>query len=201
MDTERIEAAVRELLLAIGEDPERAGLIDTPTRVGQAYADLFSGIGVDPVPLLGSLVDAEPGAAGGEPIVFADIPFVSTCEHHLLPFTGTVGVAYVPRDRVVGLGRIPRVIGTLASRPQLQERLTEEIADALVAGLSPNGALVLVRASHSCVWARGTRTAGTTVTTIAARGSLTEPGARAEVMGLLGAFAAGVPAEEGLDPR
>lgn len=183
VNAERVKAAVRELLRAIGEDPERPGLRDTPERFAEAYAELFSGLGQDPIALLRQADTVE--APGGAPIALRDIPFVSTCEHHLLPFSGTANVVYLPATRVIGLGRIPRVIDTLASRPQVQERLTEEIADALDAGLSPRGVLVTLTASHSCVWARGPRKAGTSMVTVAARGALAGGADRGEAMMLL----------------
>lgn len=184
-DTGRIEAAVAEILSAIGENPGRAGLVATPQRVAEAYRDFFSGLGVDP---LDHLVDSvELGANElSELVLLRDIDFRSICEHHLLPFTGRAHLAYVPLKRVVGLGRLPRVVETLASRPQLQERLTEEIADALTTGLAPQGVLVVIDAVHGCVSARGPRQAKSSTVTMASRGSLADPVGRAEIMALIG---------------
>jgi GTP cyclohydrolase IA len=185
VDVARIEAAVAEILSAIGEDPARDGLARTPHRVAEAYREFFSGIGVDP---LSHLTDSVPLAKEslGELVLLRDIEFRSMCEHHLLPFTGLAHVAYIPRQRVVGLGRLPRVVETLSSRPQLQERLTEQIADALQGGLDPLGVLVVLEATHGCVTARGTRQAHSSAVTMATRGSLSEPAARDGVLALLG---------------
>jgi GTP cyclohydrolase IA len=185
IDTGRIEAAVAEILAAIGEDASRPGLATTPQRVAESYRDFFSGIGADPLEQLAESVDLEEGRRG-ELVLLRDIEFRSICEHHLLPFVGIAHVAYVPRARVVGLGKLPRVIEILANRPQLQERLTEEIADALQTGLDPLGVLVVVDAVHGCVWARGVRQTKSSTVTMASRGTLGEPVARAEIMALLG---------------
>jgi GTP cyclohydrolase I len=187
IDTGRIEAAVAEILAAIGEDPARAGLEATPQRVAQAYTEFFSGLGVDPLDHLADSVEFVADAHElSDLIVLRDIEFRSVCEHHLLPFIGVAHIAYAPRNRIVGLGRLPRVVDTLASRPQLQERLTEEIADALVAGLDPLGVFVVLDAAHGCVTTRGARQPHSTTVTMAARGTLTEPAARAETMALIG---------------
>jgi GTP cyclohydrolase IA len=188
IDSERIEAAVAEILSAIGEDPGRPGLATTPQRVAAAYADFFSGIGANPLDHLSETVDLAEGERG-ELVLLRDIEFRSICEHHLLPFLGTAHLAYVPRSRVAGLGRLPRVVETLASRPQLQERLTEEIADTLSQGLDALGVMVVLDAVHGCVSARGARQARSSTVTMATRGTLTEPAARAEIMTLLGTAA------------
>ncbi|MCR8670055.1 GTP cyclohydrolase I FolE [Agrococcus sp. HG114] len=183
VDRERVAAAVRELLAAIGDDPARPGLRETPRRVAEAYADYFSGVGQD------ASAHLDPGELAGERgelVLLRDIEFRSMCEHHLLPFTGIAHVAYLPGDRIVGLGRIPRVVETIASRPQIQERLTDEIADALVAGLEPRGVLVVVDAVHGCVGARGSRQVKSSTVTVASRGQLAEPIERAEIMALIG---------------
>ena len=191
VDTERIERAVREILLAIGEDPTRPGLERTPQRVAEAYAEFFGGLQVDP---LSHLADAVPiGAseqgvpATSDAVILRDLAFRSVCEHHLLPFVGTAHVAYLPGDRVVGLGRIPAVVETLAARPQLQERLAEEIADTLEQGLEPKGVLVVLDAQHRCVTTRGPRQTRSSTVTIASRGALAAPAARAEIIALIGA--------------
>ncbi len=187
IDSARIEAAVTEILAAIGEDPSRAALVSTPRRVAEAYADFFSGIGVDPLVHLADTVEvsAEDGRLG-EAVILRDIEFRSMCEHHLLPFLGRAHLAYVPNRRIVGLGRLPRVVETLASRPQLQERLTEEIADALERGLDARGVLVVLDAVHGCVTARGARQSNSSTVTIATRGTLSDPVLRAEIMALIG---------------
>ncbi|GLU88977.1 GTP cyclohydrolase I [Agromyces sp. NBRC 114283] len=199
VDQERIARAVREILLAIGEDPSRPGLARTPQRVAEAYAEFFGGLAVDPlvhladaVPLDAGIRRAKGGADADTPttsdaVVLRDLDFRSVCEHHLLPFVGTAHVAYLPGDRVVGLGRIPAVVDTLASRPQLQERLAEEIADALETGLEPKGVLVVLDAQHRCVTTRGSRQERSSTVTIASRGALAEPAARAEIVALIGA--------------
>ncbi|WP_150307678.1 GTP cyclohydrolase I [Planctomonas psychrotolerans] len=187
VDSARIEAAVAELILAIGEDPGRPGLENTPQRVAEAYAEFFAGVGEDAAQHLGDtfpVTDAE-GSDIVQPVLLRGIAFRSVCEHHLLPFLGTASVAYVPGDRVVGLGKIPRVIDTLAARPQVQERLAEQIADTLDAGLAPRGVLVVLEAAHSCVTARGVRQAASTTVTVASRGVLAERAARAELMALI----------------
>ena len=183
VDSERIKAAVAELLAAIGEDPERPGLASTPARVAQAYAEFFAGLDADPAAELGDGVPA--GEQTGELVLMRGIDFRSVCEHHLLPFTGVAHVAYVPAERLAGLGRLPRVVDVLASRPQLQERLTEQIADALQAGLAPHGVLVVLDAHHDCVSARGPRAARSTTVTVASRGVLATPEGRAEAMALI----------------
>ncbi|ODU63971.1 MAG: GTP cyclohydrolase I FolE [Micrococcales bacterium 70-64] len=183
IDSGRIEAAVAELLSAIGEDPARPGLVDTPRRVAEAYADYFSGLGSDPVDHLRETI---PTDGTGELVLLRDIEFRSICEHHLLPFTGVAHVGYIPGSRIVGLGKLPRVVETLASRPQLQERLGEQIADALSDGLDARGVLVVLDAVHGCVSARGARQAHSSTVTVASRGALSDPVERAEAMALIG---------------
>ena len=184
VDRARIAAAVSEILSAIGEDPERPGLVDTPRRVADEYAEFFSGVGVDPVAVLGDAIpsDGSADAATGDLVVMRDIDFRSICEHHLVPFVGRAQVAYLPAGRLVGLGRVPVLIDTIASRPQLQERLTEQIADALQAGLGPAGVMVVLDAVHQCVTARGPRQMRSSTVTIASRGRLTDPAERAAVL-------------------
>jgi GTP cyclohydrolase I len=190
IDTGRVEAAVAEILAAIGEDPDRPGLATTPARVAQAYTEFFSGMDVDPLSHLSDTMDLQAGSDElSELVLLRDIDFRSICEHHLLPFTGVAHVAYVPGTRIVGLGRLPRVVETLASRPQLQERLTEEIADALDAGLSPRGVLVVLDATHGCVTSRGVRQVNSRTVTMATRGILSDPVERAELMALIGSAA------------
>jgi GTP cyclohydrolase I len=186
IDSGRIEAAVAELLLAIGEDPTRSGLATTPKRIAESYAEFFAGLDQDPVDHLRDAADFTDEKALGELVLLRDIGFRSMCEHHLIPFVGVAHVAYIPRARIVGLGKLPRVVETLSSRPQLQERLTEEIADALVAGLDPLGALVVLDAKHGCVSARGTRQVDSSTVTLASRGTLTDPVVRSGVLALIG---------------
>ncbi len=184
IDSGRIEAAVAEILAAIGEDPARPGLAATPRRVAQAYAEFFSGLGADP---LEHLQESVPTDGVGDLVLVRDIRFRSTCEHHLLPFAGVAHVAYLPGDRIVGLGRLPLVVDTLASRPQLQERLGEEIADAVHRGLAARGVLVVLDAVHGCVSARGSLQADSSTVTVASRGALCDPVQQAGVLALVGA--------------
>jgi GTP cyclohydrolase I len=183
VDRARIEAAVVELLHAIGEDPKREGLTTTPTRVAQAYVEFFAGIGADPLEHLKETLDV---SELSDAVVLTDISFRSICEHHLLPFIGVAHVAYLPHNKVVGLGRLPRVVATLAARPQVQERLTEQIADALAEGLDARGVLVVLDARHQCVAARGVEQPNTRTITMASRGDLAEAAARAELIALIG---------------
>ena len=188
IDTGRIEAAVAEILAAIGEDAQRPGLLATPRRVAEAYAEFFAGVGVDPVPLLrDELATQDPPERQGEIVLLRGIALRSICEHHLLPFTGVAHVAYLPAERLVGLGSIARTVETLASRPQLQERLGDDIVAAIDAALAPLGVLVVIAARHGCVGARGPRQAESTAVTVASSGALTDPVRRAEVMALIGA--------------
>lgn len=185
IDTDRIAAAVAEILAALGEDPRRAGLEGTPVRVAQAYTEFFAGVGVDPLDQLRDSVPAE--GPTGELVLVRGIEFRSMCEHHLLPFRGVAHLAYLPGDRLVGLSRLAGVVETLASRPQIQERLTEQVANALVEGLSPRGVLVVIDAVHDCVATRGLRQPHSSTVTLAARGALENAAARAEVVALIGA--------------
>lgn len=185
IDGARIERAVAEILAAIGEDPNRAGLVATPRRVAEAYAEFFAGLALDPLDLLSDAVEIE-GDELGELVLLRNIEFRSICEHHLLPFIGVAHIAYIPGDRIVGLGRLPRVVDVLAARPQLQERLTEEIAGALDTGLGPRGVLVVLDATHGCVTARGVRQARSSTVTLASRGELDDPAQRAAIVALIG---------------
>ena len=185
IDTHRIEAAVSEILAAIGEDPARPGLASTPRLVAEAYAEFFSGIGVDPQVHLSDAVETTAGALS-EAVLLRNVGFRSICEHHLLPFVGVAHLAYLPGRRIVGLGKLPKVVDTLASRPQLQERLTEQIADALQEGLTPLGVLVVLDARHGCVTLRGMRQPNSSTVTMATRGALSEAAARAELMAMIG---------------
>ncbi len=188
VDVARIEAAVVELLIAIGEDPARPGLEDTPRRVADAWREYFRGVGVDAVAQLRATndIDLDPDRLG-EIVLVRDLRFRSVCEHHLLPFTGVAHIAYVPGERVVGLGALPRALDVIASRPQVQERLTEQVADALAEGLAARGVLVVLDAVHACVTARGPQQTASSTVTVASRGELADAVHRAEVMALIGA--------------
>ena len=185
VDRARVEAAVRELLAGIGEDPDREGLVGTPDRVARACEELFGGIGQDPAAHLRKQFH-EPESEGL--VIVRDIPFHSMCEHHLLPFVGVAHVAYLPREgRITGLSKIARCVAGYAARPQVQERLTSEVADAMVRELDPLGVLVVMEAEHTCMTMRGIKAAGAKTTTIATRGTLaTDDTARAEALSLLG---------------
>ncbi len=186
IDSGRIEAAVIELLAAIGEDPSREGLAQTPRRVATAYRELFAGIGQDPAEALAARSDFPDSAErAGEVVVLRGIEFRSMCEHHLLPFFGTAHVAYLPEHRFAGLGDLARAVEIAAALPQLQERLTEDIADALVTGLGARGVLVVLEAAHGCVSARGPRQESARTVTLAARGLLEDPVRRAEALLLM----------------
>lgn len=182
VDQARIEAAVREILLAVGEDPDREGLLETPARVARAYAEMFSGLHEDPrVHLRTTFTEKY-----DEVVLVKDVKFASCCEHHLLPFTGTAHVAYLPDGKIVGLSKLARVVEVVARRPQVQERMTEEIADLLVETLAPKGVAVILEASHSCMTIRGVRSPDSTCTTSAMRGTFrANPATRAELMALI----------------
>lgn len=182
VDKPRIEGAVREILAAIGEDPDREGVLGTPQRVADAYEYLFSGLIEDPTRHL------EIGFAEdyGNVVIVRDIYLASMCEHHLLPFIGKVHLAYVPKGRVVGLSKLARVVEGYARRPQLQERLTAQIADAMYESLDSRGALVVIEADHSCMTMRGVQKPGSITVTSAARGVFEDDDARrSEVLNLI----------------
>jgi len=183
IDQGRIEKAVREIIEAIGEDPEREGLVDTPQRVARFYAEVFSGLGSDP----GQVVDAFFGEEHYQEIVMVrEIPFHSMCEHHFVPFHGKAHVAYMPDGRVTGLSKLARLVEAFARRPQMQERLTAQIADCLNERLNPLGVLVVIEAEHLCMSMRGVRKPGALTITSAVRGIMEKnPATRAEAMSLL----------------
>ncbi|WP_426323384.1 GTP cyclohydrolase I [Microbacterium sp. E-13] len=191
VDRDRVAALVRELLEAIGEDPERPGLKLTPTRVADAYTEFFSGVGEDAASPLAHTISVTRGPAPDTlpsgAVMLRDILFRSVCEHHLLPFRGHAHLAYLPGEQVVGLGALPKVVEILSSRPQVQERLGEQIADVIAASLDARGVLVVLEATHECVTMRGGRQPDASTVTIAARGELAEPAARAELIALMGA--------------
>jgi GTP cyclohydrolase IA len=182
VDHGRIEAAVREILLAVGEDPDREGLRETPGRVARMYAEMFSGLNQDASIHLSRKFTQK----YDEMVVVKDIDFASMCEHHLLPFTGKAHVAYLPNGKIVGLSKIPRVVDALAHRPQVQERMTEEIADLLMSELDARGVAVILEATHTCMSIRGVRKAGSITTTSAMRGTFrTNPSTRTELLALV----------------
>jgi GTP cyclohydrolase IA len=184
IDLPRIERAVREILIAIGEDPGRDGLIDTPARVARAYAEQFSGLSQHPEDVLGTVFDAD----HDELILVRDIEVYSTCEHHLVPFFGTAHVAYIPNEKgqITGLSKLARLVDVYARRPQVQERMTSQIADALMRVLEPRGALVVIEAEHLCMSMRGVRKPGAKTVTSAVRGIIRDSArTRAEAMSLL----------------
>ena len=183
VDNDRAAAAVRELLLAVGEDPDREGLCGTPDRVARAYAEIFAGLDLTPDQVLGTTFDI----AHDEMIIVRDIEVYSTCEHHLVPFHGVAHVGYIPgRDgKVTGLSKIARLVDLYARRPQVQERLTTQIADALVDHLGVQGAIVVIECEHLCMSMRGVHKPGSRTITSAVRGQLRDPATRAEAMSLL----------------
>lgn len=184
IDLVRAEAAVRELLLAVGEDPDREGLRDTPRRVARSYAETFGGMFADPADVLETTFDE----SHDELILVKDIALYSTCEHHLVPWHGTAAVGYIPgRDgRVTGLSKLARVVDLYARRPQVQERLTQQVADAVNDRLSPRGVIVVVDAEHLCMAMRGIRKPGSRTVTSAVRGILrSDPRTRAEALSLI----------------
>lgn len=183
IDRKRIRAAVRELLLAIGENPDRDELSATPDRVADSYSEFFAGVGVDAASLLGDTVPV--GDDTGELVLMRDITLRSICEHHLLPFRGRAHVAYRPSTRIVGLGSLPRVVEAIAARPQLQERLGEQIAQTIEDALAPFGVLVVIEAQHGCVTDRGVRQVQSSVVTVASRGIFKRAAERADVMALI----------------
>lgn len=183
-DFERAEAAVRELLIAVGEDPDREGLKETPTRVAKSYQEIFSGLHTDPTAVLEKSFSED----HQELVLVRDIPIYSTCEHHLVPFYGTAHIGYIPGadGRVTGLSKLARLADMYAKRPQVQERLTSQIADALMDRLGAHSAIVVIECEHLCMAMRGIRKPGATTTTSAVRGGFkTNASSRAEVISLI----------------
>jgi GTP cyclohydrolase I len=195
VDRERVAALVRELLEAIGEDPDRPGLRLTPERVADAYGEFFAGVGEDAAAPLAHTISVTRGPAPetlpSGAVMLRGIRFRSVCEHHLLPFRGHAHIAYLPGEQVVGLGALPKVVDILAARPQVQERLGEQIADVIAEALDTRGVLVVLDASHECVTMRGGRQSDASTVTIAARGELADAPARAELVSLIGLHAHG----------
>ena len=184
VDLGRIEKAVREILYAIGEDPDRDGLLDTPSRVARAYAEQFSGLGQTPESVLNKVFDVD----HDEMVLVRDIEVYSTCEHHLVPFHGVAHVGYIPNERgqVTGLSKLARLVDVFARRPQVQERMTSQIADALMRVLEPRGVIVVVECEHLCMTMRGVRKPGAKTVTSAVRGDFrTSDKTRAEAMALI----------------
>ncbi|WP_344413495.1 GTP cyclohydrolase I FolE [Amycolatopsis minnesotensis] len=183
-DQDRAEKAVRELLLAVGEDPDRTGLRDTPARVARAYREMFAGLYEEPDHVLDRTFDE----SHQELVLVTDIPLYSCCEHHLVPFHGVAHVGYIPNSqgRVTGLSKLARLVDLYAKRPQVQERLTSQVADALMRKLQPRGAIVVIEAEHLCMAMRGIRKPGARTTTSAVRGMLqTSATSRAEAIELI----------------
>ena len=182
VDLPRLERAVREILIAIGEDPDRASLRETPARVGRMYAELFSGLHVNPARHLHRVFEER----YDELVLVRDIPFDSMCEHHLLPFTGRAHVGYLPNGRVAGLSKLARVVEEISRRPQVQERMTHQIADLMYGELEAKGVVVVLEATHTCMTIRGIRKPGSLTITSAVRGLFKDnPSSRAEAMALI----------------
>ena len=182
VDLPRLQRAVREILAAVGEDPDREGLLETPARVARMYAELFAGLHLTPARHLQKVFTEQ----YDELVLVRDITFNSMCEHHLLPFIGVAHVGYLPRGKVVGLSKLARVVEEVSRKPQVQERMTHQIADLLQHELDPKGAIVVIEASHSCMTIRGIRKPGSLTITSAVRGLFkTNTSSRAEVMSFI----------------
>ncbi|PVE16937.1 GTP cyclohydrolase I FolE [Arthrobacter sp. Bz4] len=183
VDQPRIQRAVREILAAIGEDPDRDGLVETPKRVAKAYAEFFAGLHQDPAEILSTTFEID----HEELVLVKDIPFYSTCEHHLVPFHGSAHIGYIPsaEGRVTGLSKLARLVEVFARRPQVQERLTTQIVEALMTHLQPKGAIVVIECEHMCMSMRGVRKPGAKTVTSAVRGQVRDPATRAEAMSLI----------------
>lgn len=183
MDKERIQNAVREILIAVGEDPDREGLVETPKRVANMYEEIFAGLTEDPKQHI-KLFNEQ---SNDEMVIVKDIPFYSMCEHHLLPFFGKAHIGYIPSDnKIIGLSKLARIVDNFAKKPQVQERLTSDIADFLNDNLQPKGVAVIMEAEHMCMTMRGARVAGSKTQTSALRGIMrTDAKTRAEVLSLL----------------
>jgi GTP cyclohydrolase I len=182
-DADRIASAVREILIGIGEDPDREGLANTPQRVARAYAEMFAGLRQTPREVLGTTFAME----HEELVLVKDIEVWSCCEHHLLPFSGVAHVGYIPNSsgHVTGLSKLARLVDVYAKRPQVQERLTTQVAEALVETLQPRGVIVVIECEHLCMTMRGVRKPGSKTVTSAVRGQLHDPATRAEAMSLI----------------
>lgn len=184
MDKEKIMQAVRDILIAVGEDPDRAGLVETPKRVANMYEEVFAGLSQDPKQHL-KFFDEK---SNDEMVIVRDIPFASMCEHHLLPFVGKAHIAYIPSDnKIIGLSKLARIVDNFAKKPQVQERLTHDIADFLNDNMNPKGVAVIMEAEHMCMTIRGAKASGSKTQTSALRGCMkTDARSRAEALALLG---------------
>jgi GTP cyclohydrolase IA len=182
-DHERAERAIRELLLAVGENPDREGLKETPARVARAYAEMFAGLRMSPDVVLSTTFDL----GHDEMVLVKDIEVWSMCEHHLVPFTGVAHIGYIPNaeGQITGLSKLARLVDVFAKRPQVQERLTTQVADALVRILEPRGVIVVIECEHLCMTMRGVRKPGAKTVTSAVRGQLRDPATRSEAMSLI----------------
>ncbi|MCP2307045.1 GTP cyclohydrolase I [Kitasatospora paracochleata] len=182
-DQKRAENAVRELLIAVGEDPDREGLLETPARVARAYKEIFAGLWQEPEDVLTTTFDL----GHDEMVLVKDIEVFSTCEHHLVPFQGVAHVGYIPSSsgKITGLSKLARLVDVYARRPQVQERLTSQVADSLMRILEPRGAIVVIECEHMCMSMRGIRKPGAKTLTSAVRGQLRDPATRAEAMSLI----------------
>ncbi|MFE1173436.1 GTP cyclohydrolase I FolE [Streptomyces sp. NPDC058773] len=182
-DEKRAENAVRELLIAVGEDPDREGLLETPARVARAYKEIFAGLWQKPEDVLTTTFDL----GHDEMVLVKDIEVVSSCEHHLVPFVGVAHVGYIPstEGKITGLSKLARLVDVFARRPQVQERLTTQIADSLMEILEPRGVIVVIECEHMCMTMRGVRKPGAKTTTSAVRGQLRDAATRAEAMSLI----------------
>ena len=183
IDRPRVEAAVREILLAIGEDPDREGLQDTPARVARSYEEIYAGLRQSPADVLSAQFDID----HEEMVLVRDIPMFSVCEHHLLPFHGVAHIGYIPAEdgKVTGLSKLGRLVEVFARRPQVQEQITTQVADALVTHLGAQGVIVVIEAEHLCMSMRGVQKPGSRTITSAVRGQLRDPATRSEAMSLL----------------
>ena len=184
IDYERAERAIRELLIAVGEDPDREGLVETPARVARSYREIFAGLHVNPDEVLQTTFDEH----HDELVLVKDIPLYSTCEHHLVTWHGSAAVGYIPGDdgRITGLSKLARVVDLYAKRPQVQERLTSQVADAVMRKLEPRGVIVVVQAEHLCMAMRGVKKPGSLTMTSAVRGIFkSDPRSRAEALSLI----------------
>ncbi len=182
VDYKKIEAAVRDILIAVGEDPDREGLVGTPDRVARMYAELFRGLSEDPKIHTKKIFHED----YNEIVLLKDIPFCSTCEHHLMPFIGKAHIAYLPEGSVVGVSKLARILETFARRPQIQERMTNQIADFLIENLKPKGVAVVLEASHSCMTVRGVQKSGSSMVTSALRGIfIRDQRSRSEILSLI----------------
>lgn len=183
MDKERIMNAVREILIAVGEDPDRSGLVETPKRVANMYEEIFAGLTENPKQHLKFFSEK----SNDEMVIVRDIPFASMCEHHLLPFVGKAHIAYIPSDnKIIGLSKLARIVDNFAKKPQVQERLTHDIADFLNENMKPKGVAVIIEAEHMCMSIRGAKASGSQTQTSALRGCMrSDAKTRAEVLSLL----------------